>query len=128
MIDRSDAVNLARNLVERDIDWDVAPPGVKCLADAVLAMDEYIRSHEAPREGWRDPKDKPPHLPGEHHSEDVLLCMKRARGWVDEQRFKIGHVSIGHWRPTGGNGNFDDDVQGWMPLPAAPGRSEEQDA
>ena len=51
MIDRSDAVNLARNLVERDIDWDVAPPGVKCLADAVLAMDEYIRSGEAPGEG-----------------------------------------------------------------------------
>lgn len=68
---------------------------------------------------WRDPKDKPPHLPGEHHSQSVLLLMKR-HGWIDEERIKIGHVSVGHWRPSGGNGNFDDDVEGWMPLPSVP--------
>lgn len=69
---------------------------------------------------WRSPKDKPPHLPGEHHSQDVLLLMKK-RGLIDDQRIKIGHVSVGHWRPSGGNGNFDDDVEGWMPLPSLPG-------
>lgn len=68
---------------------------------------------------WRDPKDKPPHLPGEAHSENVLICMK-TRGWIDENPIKIGHVSCGHWRPVGSNGNFDNDVAGWMPLPPLP--------
>lgn len=78
------------------------------------------------RHGWRDPKDKPPHLPGQHHSEDVLLCMKR-RGYVDgdDHGIRLGHVSLGHWRPRGGNGNFDDDVLAWMPLPALPPQSDE---
>lgn len=71
---------------------------------------------EALAPAWRDPKDKPPHLPGEHHSEDVLLQMKP--DGIDGTAIRVGHVSCGHWRPGGGNGNFDDDVLGWMPLPA----------
>ena len=38
-------------------------------------------------------------------------------GW----RVAIGEVSCGHWRPEGGNGNFDDAITYWMPLPQAPG-------
>ncbi len=69
---------------------------------------------------WRKAEDKPEHLPGEYHSRPVLLLMKANR-WADNDwgRIKIGHVSIGHWRPAGGNGNFDDDVEGWMELPSA---------
>lgn len=68
---------------------------------------------------WRDPKDKPPHLLGEHHSEDVLLAMKPRMMFGDKDHgIRIGHVSCGHWRPNGANGDFDDDVLGWMPLPS----------
>lgn len=41
MIDRSDAVNLARNYLDRDYP-PLTPHGVKTLAEAVMAMDEYI--------------------------------------------------------------------------------------
>ena len=76
---------------------------------------------EARQPIWRDAKDKPPHMPGEHHSEAVLILMKE-HGYIDRDwgRIKIGHVSCGHWRPAGGNGNFDDDVEGWMPMPQEP--------
>jgi len=67
---------------------------------------------------WLSPKDKPAHLPGEHHSEDVLIVM--IDSWSHQPAIRIGHVSLGHWRPSGGNGNFDDDVIAWMPLPALP--------
>lgn len=33
---------------------------------------------------------------------------------------EFGRHINGHFRPTGGNGNFDDCVRYWMPLPAAP--------
>ena len=76
---------------------------------------------EATPHEWRDPKDKPPNLPGEHHSQDVLLKMNPRRMLGDDDHgIRIGHVSCGHWRPSGGNGNFDADVLGWMPLPSYP--------
>ena len=78
---------------------------------------EALRCSGPLGEGWRDPKDKPPHLPGEHHSQDVLLLMKSQSRVDDGHGLRIGHVSLDHWRPHGGNGNFDDDVIGWMPLP-----------
>src|ERR1700733_14341708 len=34
---------------------------------------------------------------------------------------RFGEISCGHWRPEGGNGNFDDRITHWMPLPCAPG-------
>lgn len=37
-------------------------------------------------------------------------------GW----RVSIGEISCGHWRPEGGNGNFDADITHWMPLPEPP--------
>lgn len=43
-IDRSDAVNLARNLQEHGRFSEVTVQGIAALALAVLAMDEYIRS------------------------------------------------------------------------------------
>jgi hypothetical protein len=41
-IDRSDAVNLARNLKESDMQSQPTPKGVRLLIDAVLAMDEVL--------------------------------------------------------------------------------------
>lgn len=35
-------------------------------------------------------------------------------------RLQIAEISAKHWRPEGGNGNFDSYVTHWMPLPAAP--------
>lgn len=46
MIDRSDAVNLARDWTTRP-QVDMTTKGIFCLAEAVLRMDEYIRSGEA---------------------------------------------------------------------------------
>ena len=90
-------------------------PIVKQIIQVIEADAKDVASRHTP-ESWRSPLDKPENLPGEYHSEDVLICMK-PRAWVDEQPIKIGHVSCGHWRPAGGNGNFDDDILGWMPLP-----------
>lgn len=46
MIDRGDAVNLARNVADNP-GIIVSTNGIACLADAVLRMDEYIRFSEA---------------------------------------------------------------------------------
>ena len=42
-LDRSAAVNLARNIVERDVGAAITPKGQMTLAKAVLAMDETMR-------------------------------------------------------------------------------------
>ena len=39
---------------------------------------------------------------------------------VSEWRVSMGEHVSGHWRPEGGNGNFDDYVTHWMPLPEPP--------
>ena len=102
------------------------PAKTEGTADPMVTLDYYSlnqlkaafeagRSSEAV-EQWRDPKDKPQNLPGEHHSEDVLIVMRDA--WDKKLSCRIGHVSLGHWRPSGGNGNFDDAVFGWMPMPS----------
>lgn len=41
-IDRSDAVNLARNVLAQKDDPEITTKGIVALAQAVLAMDEYI--------------------------------------------------------------------------------------
>ena len=33
---------------------------------------------------------------------------------------EMAEISTGHWRPKGGNGNFDEYVTHWMPLPEPP--------
>jgi len=33
---------------------------------------------------------------------------------------RFGEISCGHWRPEGGNGNFDSHVSHWMPVPEGP--------
>lgn len=103
-----------------------------CGPDSNSATEAASKWNALPRKGtarpeelfgtWRDPKDKPPHLPGEHHSADVLICMRTDP--IRGEAIRIGHVSLGHWRPRGGNGNFDADVLGWMPLPAPLPQSE----
>jgi hypothetical protein len=35
-------------------------------------------------------------------------------------KIQFAEISCGHWRPMGGNGNFDKEVTHWMPLPEAP--------
>lgn len=84
---------------------------------AIMALAKAARPEAEAKMVWRDPEDKPPHLPDEHHSQDVLLCMKRRGGLFGGEQIVIGHVSLGNWRPRGGTGNFDNDILGWMPLP-----------
>jgi uncharacterized protein DUF551 len=58
-------------------------------------------------------------LPNEN--ERVLIQFKEfipKRGEFYVVRF--GEISLGHWRPEGGNGNFDSYVRAWMPLPRVP--------
>jgi len=45
---------------------------------------------------------------------------------MHEKRVAFGRRVNGHWRPEGGNGNFDDSVNWWMPLPAAPATEKEK--
>lgn len=75
---------------------------------------------------WRDIKDKPENIPGQYHSRTVILCMTDDR-WAIERSFDehaspfcLGHVSNGHWRPNGGNGNFDSRYKAWCELPELP--------
>lgn len=35
---------------------------------------------------------------------------------------QMAELINGHWRPCGGNGNFDDYVTHWMPLPEPPAK------
>ena len=46
--DRADAVNLARNVLDGVLvdGWLVTPTGARCLASAVLRMDEWIKAKE----------------------------------------------------------------------------------
>ena len=48
----------------------------------------------------------------------------RVRVWFrdtgKEWRERYGEINCGHWRPEGGNGNFDDYVTHWMHTAAAP--------
>jgi hypothetical protein len=49
----------------------------------------------------------------------VLIWYRQApNGW----RVYLGHYShlLKQWRPEGGNGNFNDDISHWMPLPEEP--------
>ena len=110
--------------VQIDVLCDMALDGLaarmNALRNEAIAPARTAAPEATPHE-WRDPKDKPPNLPGEHHSQDVLLKMNPRRMLGDDDHgIRIGHVSCGHWRPSGGNGNFDADVLGWMPLPSYP--------
>jgi hypothetical protein len=42
---------------------------------------------------------------------DNFLCRNR---WV------FAEISCGHWRPEGGNGNFDEHVTHWVPMLEVP--------
>lgn len=50
-IDRSDAVNLARNIRDQEV-RAVTDKGIDCLAEAVLRMDEYIRALQPEVQAW----------------------------------------------------------------------------
>ena len=57
---------------------------------------------------WISVKDRLPEI-----HEDVLIWFRGTVCFGDR-------TSDGHWRPEGGNGNFDDDITHWMPLPDPP--------
>jgi len=61
-------------------------------------------------------------LPPEN--ERVLIWYRGHRagsGRHDSFYSLFGEISCGHWRPEGGNGNFDDRVSYWSALPKPPG-------
>jgi len=72
---------------------------------------------------WISVKDS---LPDEStlDKQNFVLTWFRGTGWKDHDpwQVEIGEISSGHWRPRGGNGNFDDRVTHWMPLPEPPHR------
>lgn len=51
-VDRGDAVNLARNMLEASERQGITPHGVRMLAEGVMAMDAALQAIAAPREGW----------------------------------------------------------------------------
>lgn len=75
---------------------------------------------------WHPITEKPENIPGELHSRDVILCLNDERFQIERSFYKhaspfvIGHVSNGHWRPNGGNGNFDSRYKAWCELPEPP--------
>ncbi len=54
----------------------------------------------------------------------VLMWFRAA---ANEWRATFGEINCGHWRPEGGNGNFDDRVTHWMRLPDSPVASPEKE-
>lgn len=42
---------------------------------------------------------------------------------IDGYEIRFGEISCGHFRPEGGNGNFDDRITHWRPLPDPPKES-----
>ena len=71
---------------------------------------------------WISVKDRLP-------TESVLDKREMVIAWFDYgsparnkdlQQLQFAEISNGHWRPISGNGNFDEYVTHWMPLPEAP--------
>jgi len=57
-------------------------------------------------------------LPPEH--ERVLIWWHDNDPSGPKYYARFGEINCGHWRPDGGNGNFDDRVSHWQPVPEAP--------
>jgi len=90
--------------------WDIADAMVATQSPAIAPEGEM------PRTDWISVKDRLPEESSSGKRNIVLIWFCDPDGW----HVNLGEISTGHWRPIGGNGNFDDRVTHWMPLPTKP--------
>lgn len=75
-----------------------------------------------PHGPWHLPTVHPPASTDPNYtSSSVLVLAVMNTGLGGEAVYRIAHVSNGHWRPEGGNGNFDKRMVGWTELPKMDG-------
>lgn len=86
----------------------------KLIRAAWLAACGYMSSRKS--QGWVSVKDSLPNESTRDHRNIVMIWFCGVDGWA----VNLGEVSVGHWRPISGNGNFDERVTHWMSLPAPP--------
>lgn len=89
-----------------------------CVAVDLDALLDATPTEKAPQKEaaqWIPVSERLP-----EQSTRVLIWYRRS---FNEWRPEFGEISLGHWRPDGGNGNFDNDVLHWMPLPEPPAQT-----
>lgn len=74
---------------------------------------EYMSSRQGQ---WISVNDQLPKESTPENRNIVLIWFNAFGRWG----VNLGEISVGHWRPISGNGNFDDQVTHWMPLPTPP--------
>lgn len=121
-VDRADAVNLARNLLDEPREVVVTRRGIQTLCKAVLSMDAVLSAHPSPPEGagWRPidtaPKDEVYRAGPNAYAEYILVWYPGA----------IAPIRACWWQSDSGRCNFLADGSYavfptvWMPLPAPP--------
>jgi hypothetical protein len=85
-LDRGEAVNLARNIRGRDA-CVVTDKGIDTLAEAVLRMDEELRSHGG--SSWTPCSYRCAHLDEVERRIDAHDELQRFKGWVEKRRAKV---------------------------------------
>lgn len=68
----------------------------------------------------RLPPEAPDYCTDPYASYVLIWYFGTLPDFTEEWHVRIGEHVCGHWRPVGSNGNFDDRVSHWMPLPSGP--------
>jgi hypothetical protein len=107
-LDRGEAVNLARNIRGQDA-CVVTDKGIDTLADAVLRMDEALRSHGG--SSWTPCSERLPEVPG------TAMC------WFQDRHAVLDYDPQCGWYWGDGSSMSKErqaEITHWMPLPSAP--------
>jgi hypothetical protein len=89
---------------------------IVCAKYRLLEL-ESVAPQSAPGAQWISVEER---LPEPNRRVMVWYCEEMKHG-TKRYGVRFGEISCGHWRPDGGNGNFDDRVTHWQELPAPPG-------
>jgi hypothetical protein len=86
-----------------------------------LTLTAPAQPQPSAEQGWISVNDRLPVQSSPEKRNFVIAWFNWKDGgkhWRSSHQF--AERSNGHWRPIGGNGNFDEFVTHWMPLPEPP--------